>query len=95
MLATADVEPSENSTPAKMEIPRKAGEFEPGKYHDTYRDNLRRLIAAGMDGLGTQGPAQLQLLFDDVYDEDRLEAEIPQHNNQCQADRPGPDNRKN
>jgi hypothetical protein len=31
-FATADVDPKENRTPRKMEIPRKAGESEPGKY---------------------------------------------------------------
>ena len=30
MLETADEEPSENITPAKMEMPRNAGDDEPG-----------------------------------------------------------------
>ncbi len=35
---------------AKMLVEALAGEFEPGKYHDTYRDNLRRMIEAKVAG---------------------------------------------
>lgn len=35
---------------AKMLVESLAGEFEPGKYHDTYRDNLHKLIEAKIEG---------------------------------------------
>jgi DNA end-binding protein Ku len=35
---------------AKMLVESLAGEFEPEKYHDTYRDNLRRMIEAKIEG---------------------------------------------
>jgi DNA end-binding protein Ku len=35
---------------AKMLVESLAGEFEPEKYHDTYRDNLRKLIEAKVEG---------------------------------------------
>jgi DNA end-binding protein Ku len=35
---------------AKMLVESLAGEFEPGKYHDTYRTNLRRMIDAKVEG---------------------------------------------
>jgi Chromate resistance exported protein len=46
-----------------------------------------------MDGLRAKSPAQFQFLLDDAHEKDRFEVEIPQHENQRQADRPGPDNR--
>jgi DNA end-binding protein Ku len=35
---------------AKMLVESLAAEFEPEKYHDTYRDNLRKMIEAKVDG---------------------------------------------
>jgi DNA end-binding protein Ku len=35
---------------AKMLVESLAGEFEPEKYHDTYRDNLRSMIDAKIEG---------------------------------------------
>jgi DNA end-binding protein Ku len=35
---------------AKMLVESLAGEFEPEKYHDTYRDNLRKMIEAKIEG---------------------------------------------
>jgi DNA end-binding protein Ku len=35
---------------AKMLVESLAGEFEPEKYHDTYRDNLRTMIQAKIEG---------------------------------------------
>ena len=35
---------------ARMLVESLAAEFEPGKYHDTYRDNLRRMIEAKIEG---------------------------------------------
>jgi len=35
---------------AKMLVESLAGDFEPEKYHDTYRDNLRRMIEAKIEG---------------------------------------------
>ncbi len=35
---------------ARMLVESLAAEFEPGKYHDTYRDNLRKLIEAKIEG---------------------------------------------
>jgi DNA end-binding protein Ku len=35
---------------AKMLVESLAGEFEPEKYHDTYRDNLRKMIDAKIEG---------------------------------------------
>ena len=35
---------------AKMLIESLAAEFEPQKYHDTYRDNIRKLIEAKLEG---------------------------------------------
>lgn len=37
-------------TLARTLIETLAGEFEPEKYHDTYRDNLEKMIQAKMDG---------------------------------------------
>ena len=48
----------------------------------------------GMDGLRAKSPAQFQFLLDDVHEKDPFEAEIPQYDNQRQADRTGPDNCK-
>jgi DNA end-binding protein Ku len=35
---------------AKMLVESLAAEFEPGKYHDTYRTNLRQMIDAKVEG---------------------------------------------
>src|SRR6185312_971069 len=35
---------------AKMLVESLAAEFEPEKYHDTYRDNLRSMIEAKVEG---------------------------------------------
>jgi DNA end-binding protein Ku len=35
---------------AKMLVESLAGEFEPEKYHDTYRDNLKKMIEAKIEG---------------------------------------------
>jgi DNA end-binding protein Ku len=35
---------------AKMLVESLAGEFEPEKYHDSYRDNLRKMIEAKIEG---------------------------------------------
>lgn len=35
---------------AKMLVESLVGEFEPQKYHDTYRDNLRKMIEAKIEG---------------------------------------------
>ena len=35
---------------AKMLVESLAGEFEPEKYHDTYRDNLKAMIQAKIEG---------------------------------------------
>ena len=35
---------------AKMLVESLAGEFEPEKYHDAYRDNLRKMIEAKIEG---------------------------------------------
>jgi DNA end-binding protein Ku len=35
---------------AKMLVESLAGEFEPEKYHDSYRDNLRTMIQAKIEG---------------------------------------------
>jgi DNA end-binding protein Ku len=35
---------------AKMLVESLAADFDPGKYHDTYRDNLRKMIEARVEG---------------------------------------------